>query len=49
MLAIEEGEALMVSVLPAELQGCVEPLVKRQKFPRTRVPKREQVTYMIKR
>jgi outer membrane protein assembly factor BamB len=49
ILVLEEGQALMVSVLPAELQGCVEPLVRAQKFPRTRLAKRDQVSYTIKR
>jgi hypothetical protein len=49
VLVLEEGQALMVSVLPAELQSCVEPLVRAQKFPRTRTIKREQMSYTIKR
>ena len=49
LLAIEEGEAKMVSILPAELQGCVEPLARAQQYPRTKTGKREQVTYVIKR
>lgn len=49
VLVIEEGKMLMVSVLPKELQTCVEPLVRAQTFPRTRLPKREQVIYTIKR
>jgi len=39
----------MVSVLPAELQGCVEPLVRAQKFPKTRSVKSEQISYTLKR
>jgi hypothetical protein len=39
----------MVSVLPKELQACVEPLVKAQTFPRTKLPKTERVTHIIKR
>jgi hypothetical protein len=39
----------MVSVLPAELQGCLEPLIKAQPFPRTKSAKREQVSYVVKR
>lgn len=49
VIAVEEGKALMVSVLPAELQGCVEPLVRAQSFPQTVTGKREQVTYRIRR
>jgi hypothetical protein len=49
VLVIEDGKVLMVSVLPAELQACVEPLVRAQTFARTRLPKKERVTHIIKR
>jgi len=49
VIAIEEGSVKMVSTLPAEIQGCVEPLVKAQTFPRTKMPKLERVTYTLKR
>jgi outer membrane protein assembly factor BamB len=49
VLVLEDGQVRMVSVLPAELQGCVEPLVRAQKFPSTRTVKTEQISYTIKR
>ena len=49
VIVIEETKPMMVSVLPAELQACVEPLVMSQKFPRTKLPKAERVTHIIKR
>ena len=49
VIVIEEGKPLLTSVLPAELQACVEPLVMSQTFPRTALPKRERVTHIIKR
>jgi len=49
VLVIEDGEVLMVSVVPAELQACVEPLIRGQKFAKTRLPKKERVTHIIKR
>jgi outer membrane protein assembly factor BamB len=49
VLVIEEGAVLMVSVMPSELQSCVEPLVRSQKFPQTRYPKKERLTYTVKR
>ena len=49
VIVVEETKPVMVSVLPAELQACVEPLVKAQTFPRTKLPKTERVTHIIKR
>ena len=49
VIVIEETKPKMVSVLPAELQACVEPLVMSQTFPRTKLPKAERVTHIIKR
>lgn len=49
LIAIEEGAVKMVSTLPAEIQTCVEPLVKAQTFPRTKMPKLERVTHTLKR
>ena len=49
VIAVEEGAVKMVSTLPAELQACVEPLVKAQAFPRTKMPKLERVTHTLKR
>jgi HEAT repeat protein len=49
VLVIEDGKVLMVSVLPADLQNCVEPLIRAQTFARTRLPKKERVTHIIKR
>lgn len=49
VIVIEDGAVLMVSVLPAELQGCVEPLIRTQTFAKTRFPKKERVTHIIKR
>lgn len=49
VLVIEDGAVLMVSVLPANLQSCIEPLIRSQQFPKTRYPKKERVTYIVKR
>jgi outer membrane protein assembly factor BamB len=49
LLVIEEGQVLMVSVLPKDLQGCLEPLIRAQKFSHTRSGKREQLSYTLKR
>jgi len=49
VLVIEDGQVLMVSVNPAELQKCVEPLIRSQQFAKTRFPKKERVTHTIKR
>jgi hypothetical protein len=40
---------LMVSVVPPALQSCVEPLIRAQSFAKTRFPKKERVTHIIKR
>jgi hypothetical protein len=49
VLVIEDAQLLMVSVLPETLQSCVEPLIRAQKFPATRVSKKERISYTIKR
>jgi outer membrane protein assembly factor BamB len=49
VLVLEDAQVRMVSVLPAELQGCVEPLVRAQTFPKTRSVKSEQISYTLKR
>src|SRR5262249_8477473 len=49
LIVVEDGQVQMVSILPAELQGCLEPLIKAQPFPKTKSAKREQVSYVIKR
>jgi len=49
VLVIEDGAVLMVSVLPANLQKCIEPLIRGQQFPKTRFPKKERVTHIVKR
>lgn len=49
VLVVEDGLVLMASVLPSELQSCIEPLIRSQRFPVTKVAKREQITYVIKR
>ncbi len=49
LLVVEDGKLLMVSVLPSELQGCVEPLIRSQTFPKTKSAKRDQISYTIKR
>lgn len=49
VLVIEDGKVLMVSVLPAELQSCVEPLIRATEFAKTKFLKKERVTHIIKR
>jgi outer membrane protein assembly factor BamB/HEAT repeat protein len=49
LLMVEDGQVLMVSVVPEQLQGCIEPLVRSQNFQRPQVSKRERVSYVIKR
>ncbi|HEX2678068.1 MAG TPA: hypothetical protein VHM19_15545, partial [Polyangiales bacterium] len=49
VLVIEDGQVLMVSVLPESLQSCIEPLIRSQKFPVTQVSKRERISYVVKR
>jgi hypothetical protein len=49
VLVIEDGQVLMVSVTPEQLQSCIEPLIKRQQFPITQASQRERITYPIKR
>jgi hypothetical protein len=48
-LVVEDGQVLMVSVLPEQLQSCIEPLVRSQPFPLTQLSQRERVSYVIKR
>jgi hypothetical protein len=49
VLVVEDGKVLMVSVLPPELQACIEPLVRAQPFPRTKFAKQERLIYTLKR
>ncbi len=49
VLVIEDGQLLMVSVLPESLQTCIEPLIRSQKFPMTQISKRERLSYTVKR
>jgi hypothetical protein len=49
LLVIEDGRAKTVSVLPSELQGCVEPLIRSQEFPKTLHGTPERITYTLKR
>jgi outer membrane protein assembly factor BamB len=49
VLVVEDGQVMMVSVLPENLQGCIEPLVRSQKFPLTHLSQKDRVTYVIKR
>jgi outer membrane protein assembly factor BamB len=49
LLMLEDGQVLMVTVTPEQLQSCIEPLVRSQNFPRPQISKREQVSYIIKR
>ena len=49
VLVVEDGELLLLSVVPDSLQSCIEPIVRKQKFPRTQSSKRESISYTIKR
>jgi len=49
VLVVEDGQVLMVSVLPEQLQRCIEPLVRSQAFPLTQLSQRDRVTYILKR
>jgi outer membrane protein assembly factor BamB len=49
VLVIEDGQVLMVSVLPEQLQSCIEPLIRKQPFPITQASQRERISYTIKR
>jgi hypothetical protein len=49
ILVVEDGQVLMVSVTPEQLQSCIEPLVRAQKFPLTQLSQRDKVSYLIKR
>src|SRR6185436_3990150 len=44
LMVVEDGKVLSVSILPAELHTCLEPLIKAQPFPKTKSAKREQIT-----
>jgi outer membrane protein assembly factor BamB len=49
VLVVEDGQVLMVSVLPEPLQSCIEPLIRAQHFPVTQLSQRERISYVIKR
>jgi outer membrane protein assembly factor BamB len=49
VLMIEDGQVLMVSVLPENLQTCIEPLIRSRNFPLTQASQRERLSYTIKR
>jgi hypothetical protein len=50
VLAIEPSGALhTVSVHPADLQSCLEPLIRSRTFPATRSPRRETIAHVIGR
>ena len=49
VLVVEDGQVLMVSVVPEQLQSCIEPLIRSQPFPLTQLSQRESVSYTIKR
>jgi PQQ-like domain len=49
IVVVEDGEVLMVSITPEQLQSCIEPLVRAQNFPRTQLSQRDSVSYTIKR
>jgi hypothetical protein len=49
LLVIEDGRAKTISVLPADLQACIEPLVRSQEFPKTLRGTPERLTYIVKR
>lgn len=49
IVVVEDGQLLMVSITPEQMQSCIEPLVRAQTFPRTKLSQRDQVSYTIKR
>lgn len=49
VLVVRDGAVELVSVTPSELQGCVEPLVRAQTFPRTQRSGRQQISYELSR
>jgi hypothetical protein len=49
VLVVEDGQVLMVSVLPDHLQSCIEPLIRSRPFPLTLMSQRESISYTIKR
>jgi HEAT repeat protein/outer membrane protein assembly factor BamB len=49
VVVIEDGQALMVSVVPEQLQRCIEPLVRSANYPLTQLSQRDKINYTIKR
>jgi hypothetical protein len=51
LLVIKSGRAATVSVLPPELQDCIEPILRAQTFPETlaQLAEPERVTYILRR
>ena len=49
MVVDGDGEIGTVAVSPSESQGCVEPIVRRLRFPETRLGLREQVVHRVRR
>lgn len=49
VLVVEDGALLMVSVLPKELQTCIEPLLRSAQYPTTKLSRRDTVNYILKR
>jgi hypothetical protein len=49
VLVVQDGKVQMVSVLPADVQTCIEPLVRSQAFARTESGQRESLVYTLKR
>jgi len=49
VFSVETGRVSMATVVPAELQPCIEPLVRAQQFPVTERDQAEQVTYLLQR
>ncbi|MBN1653082.1 MAG: hypothetical protein JXA30_04830 [Deltaproteobacteria bacterium] len=47
LIMVDNGETSLVSVMPASLQRCIEPLVRSQKFPVTQLFGKENVAYTI--
>jgi outer membrane protein assembly factor BamB len=46
LMVIHRGDIMSIHVQPASLQGCIEPLVRSQKFPITKTAK-ERITYAL--
>jgi outer membrane protein assembly factor BamB len=51
LLVIKSGRAATVSVVPPELQSCIEPIIRAQTFPETlaQFAEPERVTYTLRR